>query len=47
MKKNLVYNFTPIPLIICGVSLPSNEYIGISEKLTIQEVKEKDSILRI
>lgn len=37
MKKNLVYNYSPIPLQICGKLVQPNEYVGISEKLTIQD----------
>ena len=30
MKKNLVYNYSPIPLQICGKITRTGEYVGIS-----------------
>jgi len=30
MKKNIVYNYSPIPLQICGKMVKPNEYVGIS-----------------
>jgi hypothetical protein len=47
MKKNLVYNYSPIPLQICGKMVKPNEYIGISEKLRIQDIRYKDSLLKV
>jgi hypothetical protein len=47
MMKNLVYNYCPIPLQICGKMVKPNEYMGISEKLRIQEVNYKDSLLKV
>jgi hypothetical protein len=47
MQKNLVYNYCPISLQICGQMLKPNEYMGISEKLRIQEVNYKDSLLKV
>lgn len=47
MKKFLVYNYSPIPLQICGRIVKPNEYMGISEKLRIQDVSYKDSLLKV
>jgi hypothetical protein len=47
MKKYLVYNYCPIPLFICGKLVQPNEYIGISEKLRIQDSDYKDSLLKV
>lgn len=47
MKKYLVYNYSPIPLQICGKIVKTNDYMGISEKLRIQDVNYKDSLLKI
>lgn len=47
MKKKLVYNFSPIPLQICGKIVKPDEYVGISEDLKIQDKPYKDSILKV
>ncbi len=47
MKKYLVYNYSPIPLQICGKIVKPNDYMGISEKLKIQDVNYKDSLLKV
>jgi hypothetical protein len=47
MKKNLVYNYSPIPLQICGKITRPGEYVGISEKLRIQDVPYRDSLLKV
>lgn len=47
MKKHLVYNYSPIPLQICGKIARPGEYMGISEKLRIQDVPYKDSLLKV
>lgn len=47
MKKYLVYNYSPIPLQICGKIVKPNEYVGISESLRIQDESYKDSILKV
>ena len=42
LPKSLVYNFTPIPLKICSFYLMPGEFVGISEYLTIQNIKWRD-----
>ena len=36
-----------MPLQICGKMVKPNEYVGISEKLKIQDVSAKDSLLKV
>jgi hypothetical protein len=47
MKKYLVYNYSPIPLQICGKIVKPNDYMGISEKLRIQDADYKDCLLKV
>lgn len=47
MKKALIYNYSPIPLLICGKITRPNQYVGVSESLKIQDVSAKESILKV
>ena len=42
LTKNLVYNYTPIPLQICRTEVFPGEFASISEDLTIQNIKYRD-----
>lgn len=42
LPKNLVYNFTPIPLNVCSLMLMPGEFVGIAQSLTIQNIKWRD-----
>ena len=46
-KKNLIYNYSPIPLQICGKIVKPDDYVGISQKLRIQDKDYKDSLLKV
>ena len=46
-KKYLVYNYSPIPLKICSNIVLPNDFVGISEKLTINGVSQKETLLKV
>lgn len=42
MGKALVYNYTPIPLHVCGFFLLPDQFVTIFNSLTIQNLHYKD-----
>jgi hypothetical protein len=42
MGRALVYNYTPIPLLVCESTLMPDQFVTIYSRLTIQNIDYKD-----